>query len=743
MRVETEMVEAMCVAALNLPDTEQRRLFLDRACAGDAGLRDAVEEMLADLNEADEYFPTVASSARDIDVEAAAAIKEVGDQISFEDEPDEQACKFIGRYKLLQKIGEGGCGTVYMAEQQEPVRRLVAVKVIKLGMDTKAVIARFEAERQALAMMDHPNIARVLDGGATETGRPFFVMELVRGVKITDYCDENKLNNRQRLELFIQVCRAIQHAHQKGIIHRDIKPSNVLVTLHDGNPVPKVIDFGIAKATEGRLTDSTIFTAVQQFVGTPAYMSPEQAEMRGLDVDTRSDIYSLGVLLYELLTGKTPFDTKMLMESGLDEMRRMLREKEPPPPSTMITSLGHTELTSMAVFRHAEPPKLISSLKGDLDWIVMKALEKDRTRRYETANGLAMDINRYLENEPVMARPPSQFYRLQKLVRRNKILFIAAGAVLIALLLGLGSSTWLFIQERKSRIEAERGLLNAEKLRQHAQTREKIAQATAMIAQNQFDQADHVVSEISDPESVFDGASVFRLLGEQAATQGQLKRAAERFSLLWRADQVETKDNSSLDCTRYAVVLIELGDESGYEQFRRDVIKRFQGTPDPLSAERAVKNCLLLPTDDATLASLASFAEIAEKSIKGRPSSAMSDSWRGSSIAIIEYRRHHWSEAVEWSQRSLSFGDNNSSREAMLHAILAMSYYHSGQPDEAQIELDKSRVAVANKFKNGISGIGFGDGKQGYWFDWMVDRILQREAEALIEGQNSSADPFH
>ncbi|HEY4414764.1 MAG TPA: serine/threonine protein kinase, partial [Verrucomicrobiae bacterium] len=342
----------------------------------------------------------------------------------------------------------------------------------------------------------------------------------------------------------------------------------------------------------------------------------------------------------------------------------------------------------------------------------------------------------------VMARPPSQFYRLQKMVRRNKIVFISAAAVMVALLLGLGSSTWLFIQERKSRLEAERGRANEIKLRQHAQTREKIAQATAMIAQNQFDQADHLVSEISDSESVFDGASVFRLLGEQAATQGQWKRAADRFNLLWRADQMETKDNSSLDCTRCAVVLIELGDGQGYEQFRHDIIKRFDGTPDPLSAERAVKNCLLLPADEATLARLAPFAEIAAKSIKGRPSTAMSDSWRGSSVAIIEFRRGHWNEAIEWSQRSMSFGDKNSSREAMLHAILAMSYYHCGQPDEAQMELDKNREAVGNKFKNGISGIGFGDGKQGYWFDWMVNRILQKEAEELIEGQNSSPDSF-
>src|SRR5439155_15664252 len=283
----------------------------------------------------------------------------------------------IGRYKLLQQIGEGGCGVVYMAEQAEPVRRRVALKVIKLGMDTKTVIARFEAERQALALMDHPNIAKVFDAGATETGRPYFVMELVRGIKITDYCDQNNLSTRERLALFTQVCHAIQHAHQKGIIHRDIKPSNMLVTLHDGVPVPKVIDFGIAKATEGRLTDNTLFTAFEQFLGTPAYMSPEQAEMSGLDIDTRSDIYSLGVLLYELLTGKTPFDANDLLALGLDAMRRTIREKEPVRPSKRLSTMLEGEQTTTAKHRGTEGPKLIHLLRGDLDWIAMKALEKD------------------------------------------------------------------------------------------------------------------------------------------------------------------------------------------------------------------------------------------------------------------------------------------------------------------------------------------------------------------------------
>ena len=356
----------------------------------------------------------------------------------------------IDRYKILQELGEGGCGVVYMAEQTEPVRRRVALKVLKLGMDTKQVIARFEAERQALALMDHPNIAKVLDAGATGRGRPYFVMELVRGIRLTDYCDQNHLSTRDRLGLFMQVCQAIQHAHQKGIIHRDIKPSNILVTLHDGVPVPKVIDFGIAKATEQPLTEKTVFTAFGQCMGTPAYMSPEQAELSGLDIDTRSDIYSLGVLLYELLTGRTPFDAKELLQAGLDEMRRRIREEEPARPSTRLSTLADADLTEVAQRRQSEPAKLPRLIRGELDWIVMKCLEKDRTRRYETANGLAMDIRRHLNNEPVVACPPSAAYRFQKLVRRNKLAVAAFGAVVTALVLGLGLSTWLWLKEREA-----------------------------------------------------------------------------------------------------------------------------------------------------------------------------------------------------------------------------------------------------------------------------------------------------
>jgi WD40 repeat protein/tRNA A-37 threonylcarbamoyl transferase component Bud32 len=343
----------------------------------------------------------------------------------------------VGAYKLLEQIGEGGFGVVFMAEQTTPVRRRVAVKIIKPGMDSKQVIARFEAERQALALMDHPNIARVFDAGATRSGRPYFVMELVHGVPITEYCDIQKLTSLERLRLFIDVCRAVQHAHQKGIIHRDLKSSNVMVTMHDERAVPKIIDFGVSKAISYQLTEKTLFTAYGQMIGTPMYMSPEQAQLSGLDVDTRSDIYSLGVLLYELTTGATPFDEATLKRAGFDEMRRMIREEEPLWPSARINTLKADLLSTVADQRRIDPRKLSQSLRGEVDWIVMKCLEKDRNRRYESANALAADIERYLSDEPVQACPPSVTYRFGKFVRRHKAALATAGTLAVALLLAM------------------------------------------------------------------------------------------------------------------------------------------------------------------------------------------------------------------------------------------------------------------------------------------------------------------
>src|SRR6516164_9261837 len=431
-------LEDLFDAARRLKNPAQRHAFLDAACSDNPGLLREIEELLALEPDAEVLLdPGVAALHPE-----ASELRQIPPELVASLGMQEQVGDRVGQYKLREKIGEGGCGVVYVADQEEPVRRRVALKVIKVGMDTKSVIARFEAERQALAMMDHPNIAKVFDAGSTTTGRPYFVMELVRGIKLTEFSDQNRLATEQRLELFIKVCQAVQHAHQKGIIHRDLKPSNILVTLNDGAAVPKIIDFGIAKATEGRLTELTVYTELNQLIGTPAYMSPEQALMTSVDIDTRSDIYSLGVLLYELLTGKTPFENKELLTLGLDEMRRTIREKEPLRPSTRLSTLSHLELDTTAKARGMEAPRLCSLLRGDLDWIVMKCLEKDRARRYGTANDLAADLKRHLNSEPVVARPPSRLYEFRKTVIRHKVGFAAAGVVVVALALGLGISTW-------------------------------------------------------------------------------------------------------------------------------------------------------------------------------------------------------------------------------------------------------------------------------------------------------------
>ncbi len=434
--------------ALEQASAEARVAFVERATAGDPGLRTAVEALLAN-HQPDTFLEQGAAGLLRESLAAAGKLTLQKEQIG----------DTIGRYKLLEKIGEGGFGVVYRAEQLEPVRRQIAVKVIKLGMDTKSIVARFEAERQALALMDHPNIARVFDGGATATGRPFFVMELVRGVRITDYCQVNQLSLQERLTLFIQLCHAIQHAHQKGVIHRDLKPSNVLVTVQDGKPVPKVIDFGVAKAIEEPLTEKTVLTNFHAFIGTPAYTSPEQAEMTGADVDTRSDIYSLGVLLHELLTGVTPFDAKELTQSGLEGMRRTIKEVEPLTPSTRLRRAvagGSTNSPIMTVDR-------------DLDWIVMKCLEKDRTRRYDTARELAADLQRYLSQEPVLARPQSTADRLGKALRRHRAAFAAAAAILIAVVAGSTVSVWQAWRATSAERVSEQRRKNAEVLRHNAE----------------------------------------------------------------------------------------------------------------------------------------------------------------------------------------------------------------------------------------------------------------------------------
>jgi serine/threonine protein kinase/tetratricopeptide (TPR) repeat protein len=442
--------------ALDCGSAEERAAYLDRACAGDPALRERVEALLRAHGRGGDFLGRAAGPAKTTGFEPGAG------EASPDTAPDSGAV-IAGRYKLLERIGEGGMGEVWMAEQTEPVRRKVALKLVKPGMDSRQVLARFEAERQALALMDHPNIARVLDGGSTEAGRPFFVMELVKGVPVTKYCDDHRLTPRERLELFAQVCQAVQHAHQKGIIHRDIKPSNVLVAPYDGVPVPKVIDFGIAKAAGQPLTEKTLFTGLGVVVGTPEYMSPEQAELNNQDIDTRSDVYALGVLLYELLTGSTPLTRKRLKEAALLEVLRLVREEEPPRPSTRLSTTD--ELPTVAANRGLEPRKLSGVVRGELDWIVMRALEKDRNRRYESANGLGEDVRRYLADEPVQACPPSAWYRLSKFGRRHRAALVTAGVVAAALLLATAVSVWQAVRandalkserETRSTLDAER-----------------------------------------------------------------------------------------------------------------------------------------------------------------------------------------------------------------------------------------------------------------------------------------------
>jgi serine/threonine protein kinase len=473
------------IAALKQPKGSARVGFLEEACGADAELRKQIDALLEEQEQLGGFLDRPA----------------YGSLTGGEAPGLELPGTVIGPYKLLAQIGEGGMGLVFMAEQTRPVRRRVALKVLKPGMDTRQVVARFEAERQALALMDHPNIARIHDAGTTSSGRPYFVMELVRGVPITEFCDQRRLTTRQRLGLFVTVCQAVQHAHQKGVIHRDLKPSNVLVTLHDTVAVPKVIDFGIAKATTGPLTERTLFTHFAQMVGTPLYMSPEQAEMNGLDVDTRSDVYSLGVLLYELLTATTPFEGEALKKVGLDEMRRIIREEEPPTPSRRLSTLDVQACSTVSDRRGVDGRRLPKLLRGELDWVVMQALEKDRDRRYESASALAADVQRYLNDEAVAACPPSAGYRLRKYVRRNRRVLATLGVIAAALIVASLISTRQAVIARDVQRQAEADRDRAEAAEGRATTEAAIARAVSNFLQ------DDLLREV-DSDPLFPGESM-------------------------------------------------------------------------------------------------------------------------------------------------------------------------------------------------------------------------------------------
>jgi serine/threonine protein kinase/tetratricopeptide (TPR) repeat protein len=650
-------------------------------------------------------------------------------KLDLSDAPDEAVGQMLGRYKLLERLGEGGCGVVYVAEQTVPVRRRVALKVIKLGMDTKAVVARFEAERQALALMDHPNIARVLDAGATEAGRPYFVMELVNGIPITDYCDREQLCTADRLQLFMKVCHAVQHAHQKGIIHRDIKPNNVLVTLHDGEPLPKVIDFGVAKALGQKLTEKTLFTAFQHMIGTPAYMSPEQAQLSGLDIDTRADIYSLGVLLYELLTGETPFDTGAWREAALDEIRRIIRETEPPKPSTRLLTLGD-KLAEVAKHRHTEPVALNRLVRGDLDWIVMRALEKDRRRRYETPDAFASDVARHLRSEPVLASPPSMPYLVGKFMRRHRAGLAVAAALLLLLLAGAAVSAWQAVRATQAeraqsvlRQQAEEARANERQLRLQAEARANIAQADALVRGGSLEEADKVMRDVSsllDDMNAPAAAAIYFSLGDWRARQGQWKEAAANYfkSLAGRPDDFDA-------CHWLAPVLVQIEDVQRYEQLRRRMLARFGDTTDPVIAERLVTDCLILPWSGPELDRLGKIADAAV--------SAGSNHWAWNSIqfakGLAEYRSGHFAGAVDWLQAPLREQGRDLARDVDAYLVLAMAHDRLEFAGYAHDAL-ATGLAIAARLPS--SGNDLKDWKP--WNDWAIAQALMREATEQVNG---------
>jgi len=719
--------------ALRLPP-EARLDYVDQTCAGDENLRRKVQALLRANDRAGRFLDELPSAFAGERVQQVGAIEKPGDR--------------IGRYQLLKQIGEGGWGIVFLAEQKEPVRRKVALKIVKPGMDTKSVVARFEAERQALALMDHPNIARVIDAGMTDGGRPFFVMELVEGMKITDYCDQHSLPTRSRLELFTQVCDAIQHAHQKGIIHRDIKPSNILVTTGtDGRPAPKVIDFGVAKATGGQqLTDKTIFTARDMLIGTPAYMSPEQMSPMNADIDTRTDIYSLGVLLYELLTGTTPFDTRELLKAGFDEVRRVIRDEEPARPSTRLSTLMKAEAENFSKRHGAAPPWLIRELQGELDWIVMRALEKDRARRYATAHGLGVDVGRYLSGEPVSARPPSRLYKARKFVARNKLACASLATILVLMAAGLAVVTRLLVVGNRARVRAQHqqevdrlegfGIMywqqgnygEAEKCFRHSlairrqfldDSSPNVLVATHLVIllqqENKYDDTDQLFDGFSKSQLLASPgyAGLFATIGESMAMQGRWRKATNDVTNL-----VKTEPDSPNGYHTLAPLLVACEDVPEYRRLCQQIVVRFRGAQDPYIAERMAKDCLILTSSGADLNVVGALANVA---VSKNPSYSPFQCCK----ALAEYRQQRFSEAVKWADSATKDPFPYSKAEG--YAILSMARFKSGQTNEAFIALAECGKVIEEqlpKLSNGNLGQD--------WRDWIIAHALQKEAKALV-----------
>jgi serine/threonine protein kinase len=715
MSADPKCVRDLFLAAAELPAGD-RAAYLSANAGDDAELRAAVERLLAAHEQPAPVLDRPAPGVPTADYAPMA----------------ETAGTKIGPYKLMEQIGAGGFGLVFVAEQTEPVRRKVALKVIKPGMDSSQVIARFEAERQALAIMDHPNIAKVFDGGATLSGRPYFVMELVKGVPITQFCDQNRLTPRQRLELFVPVCQAVQHAHQKGIIHRDLKPSNVLVSRHDTTPIVKVIDFGVAKALGQELTDKTLFTGIAQMIGTPLYMSPEQAGMSDLDVDTRSDIYSLGVLLYELLTGSTPLTNKRLKTAAYDEIRRILREEEPPKPSTRLSE-SQASLQAISAQRQTEPAKLTKLVRGELDWIVMKALEKDRTRRYETANGLAMDVQRYLADEPVLACPPSALYRLHKFVRKHRAGATTAAAIVILLLAGIALSAWQAVRATKA--EAQALAERDEKEKARAETQEfadRLEQSMGLLGQSiearqqrRWASAYALLAKGQELEPSIPMFPMFRswICKDLRLYDLAAKHAAQMFALMGGAPPWWPGD-----WFQYTLLRLHLGDEKGYRDYCEQMLRRY---PDEDGEPEVVRACVLSPKPVIDPNDLVRRAQ--------RMNATERAHWKVYIEGLALYRAGQYQQAVARLEDSLTMDPTWVAR-AINYAPLAMAYFRLGNADQARTNLALAEKAI-DDWTDFILHAPVDSTLPIPWFDWVECRLYYREAKLLITGSPPADDP--
>lgn len=787
-RAARDIEEAILETALSLDDPASRNAFLEQTFTANPEGRARMHDLLKAAASSVEFFLEAHEQRSAV---AGDILDEIphgdAESVAPEAAAGDGAGTRIGPYRLIERIGEGGCGVVYEAEQMEPLRRRVALKVIRRGMDSEAVIARFQAERQALALMDHPCISQVLDAGTTPGGRPFFVMERVDGQRITDYCDALCLDIPARLALFLDVCDAIQHAHLKGVIHRDIKPSNILVGERDGTPCPKVIDFGIAKATSGRLADTPEFTARDQFIGTPAYMSPEQVDLCGIDVDTRSDIYSLGTLLYELLAGRPPFDSEALLASGMVAMRRTLLEQLPPPPSAAVAGLDPQLRAEVVRRRRLDPQRLHSLLRGDINWIVAMALEKDRDRRYQTVGALAADIRRFLDCQPVVARPPSRRFLFGRFVRRNRVACLSALAVVVSLAIGLGTAVHMFLRERDAlreqqrltrineqmaaeeqnlrlqadrmraeetrlRQQADRMRTEETRLRQQAAARQSVSQAAILWALARPEEAGNNIAgfppEIVEPTP--EEAILFQSLGGWNAGCDRWREALWCFKVSMRGEPPPDLDRHlvTLDWPKAGPaaltacpVTVMTGDLADYDELRRSLLARYGRASWLIDVDHILRACLLTPADAALLANLDPLAQrLAAALESGKlPPEGEPLHWFKCTLALFEYRCGRQRPSLSQANRVLHASQRRPERDSLAHCIAALASLRQGDRAAATSHLAAAKDLVDRAYQ--FAGKRPNRPVDRKWFDWTVARILLKEAEAEFASGERVSQP--